>query len=462
MITNRALAPTTFIAGPEEDLAAPDVYEIKSDAVINKLPLPASVSVETLTAELRGGKSPLNLPGIPLINPLTTSQVNALDGITIDGYTQKQINAMGGVLPGNKSLGFLDTVKSFGTTMNKAVGGVAGIRALSKMDTPSLLSRLASGTLSGVPGLGNTGLASLTSSLASSAIPTELKRFLNTPVPNNLGTFSTIGGTVTRLVPSKINQSYQMSSLINNVMNSPSTNIVDKDGTARLMAGLSMGGMSSGMNNSFSSVLPMAGGDRQVEVAAAMAALKYTGNTGNASGMKDVLNAIGPSNLRSISDSVVKSFSTNYNPSELRMMTPEDRKTDFQEITHTFDQANPSWLSTDRMKIDLETQQPVVDFRVTNLALVSEGSVDFKKTMVSGAISSNDPELKYLAAAGMFPVTSPEEELRKNFPLTFTSITSNTTANNTFTPEQVKAMDGIMIDGFTRAQLTAMNGITVE
>jgi hypothetical protein len=431
MLTNRALAPTTFIAGPEDDLAAPDVYEITSDDPINKLPIPASIAdVSDITGELRGGKSLLSsLPGLDSIQSAATAGMGGLTSQLKSG-----------------SSSMLDSVKQVGSTALKAVGGVGGVTALIKGGAPSLLSRIGSGSISGIPGLNNGSLTSLASTLANSAMPASVKQLFNAPIASSLGSFSTVGNVVTKLLPGNINQSYQMSSLINSVTGTGSVGMVDKDATTRLITGLALGGMSSGMNNSFSSLLPLAGGDKSIEMAAGMAVYKYAGNTGNIGGMKDVVTSVDPMNLSPATSGVMKGLFSNYQPSEQAPQSTTSRLTDYSDLRDVANLVDPGWMREDRIKVDPVTQVPVPDFPVTNISMVVEGTADARNMMVTGAIHSDDPEEKWMCAAGMFPASSPEAELKKNFPYTTTVISSNTTTNNTFTPEQIKAMDNIMVE----------------
>jgi hypothetical protein len=420
MLTNRPLASTTFVAGPQDDLATPDVYEIQSDAVINDLPVPSAIAdVSDITSELRGGNAMLaNLPTLDSIGGSASAVKSATSG------------------------GFLDTVKSYASSMSKAVGGVSGIKALASMSGPSLLARLSSGSLSGIPGLNGAGLTSVATALRNNAMPEEVKRLFNTPIPSVMGTYGQVGTNMVRLPNNSVNQSFQMGSLINNVMGTNNTNIVDKDGTARLIAGLSMGGMSCGMNNSFSSLSTLAGNDQQIILAAANAATRYASGTGNIGGLKDVVTTVGAPALRSVGKSLGKNLSTGYRPSDTAPISNATRLADFTDINDTLDAIDPGWMREDRMKVDVATHLPVVDFPVTDISLIQEGSADFRTTMVKGAINSTDPEKKWLAVGGMFASTSPEAELSRAFPTTVTSIGTQTTNSNlTFTPMQISALD---------------------
>jgi hypothetical protein len=434
MLTKQALAPTTFTAAPTEELAAPDVYEIKSASVINKLPLPKSLSVESLTSELRGGKSMLT--DLPSLSSLKTEVAGAW----------KVVGTVKGAIATAK--GIADTAKQYGSVFQKAVGGVQGIKALASMSGPSLLGRIAGGTLNGVPGLAGTSIASLSTMLSNNVMPQQVKELFNTPIPAVLGTYGTVGGALTKILPSKITQSYEMTSMINNVMGTNQIGIVDKDSTARLLAGLSMGGIAGGIDNAFSSLKSLAGGDAAIEMSAAMSAISYSAQSGNIKSLKDVVSAIGPSKLASIAKSTIKNISTNYNPSSEGPVSDTERQKDFLGMISSFSDLDKNWLTQDRMKLDPLTGASIFDFKVTDATFASEGSPDMRRTVTMGAIRSDDPELKCLAAISMFPALSPEEELRKSFPMTNTSITGNTTAsNNTVTGKQRNPLNDITIDG---------------
>lgn len=444
MVSTRALAPTTFVAGPQEDLATPDVYEIQSDAVINKLPIPAAIAdVSDITGELRGGKSMLdNLPMLTRADAMGASEAirrsseglkfieNGIYNESTGRWASDLKGKVAGAVKGDGG-GFLDSVKNFGSTMSKALGGVKGITALSKMSGPDLVSRLANGSLSGIPGLGNSALASAAATLRNNALPDEVKRLFNTPIPSSLGTFGTVGNQLTKLLPGKITQSYQMTSIINGLVSAPVNGIVDKDGTSRLIAGLTMGGMSAGVNNSFSALAPLANNDVQILLSAAQAGAKYASSTGNVAGLKDVVNTIGSQRLTSIGKSLVKSLSSGYQPSQESTVSTKDQVDDFHDIKDTFDMIDPGWMREDRYTVNPETNLPVMQFPVSDISMVAEGSSDFMNTMVVGAVKSNDSEDKFLAVAAVTPQRSPEEELKINFPMTVTSVKTNTKPSNT-------------------------------
>ncbi len=446
MLTNRALASTTFVAGPEDSLATPDVYDIQSDAVINDLPIPDSIAdTDDIADEMIGGSAAA--AGLPGLTSITSS--NPLDNITIDGKTQSQLNIENSVLidgvpvaqvnpdgswtkltSSDSSSTLLDSIKQYGSAMSKAIGGVAGAKALANMSGPTLLTRLASGTLSGVPGLGTSGVASLASTLRNTVMPSEVQKLFNTAIPSVLGTYSSVGGTTSKVNPANISSSYQMSSLINSVLGTPTTNVVDKDGTARLIAGLSMGGASTGMNNSFSTLVPLAGGDQSIINAAAQASLRYCTATGNTGSLKDIVNAVGPTTLLCAGKLAIKSFSTNYNPSASSPPTTQAQLADFSDITNSFGSLDPTWLNDDHYKIDPTTGLTTLDYSAMDLSTVCEGSSDFTNTMVTGAINSTDSDQKFMAVAAMSSGRTPEAELARNFPLTTTSVTSSTTGGS--------------------------------
>lgn len=464
MLTNRPLAPTTFIASPEDTLAAPDVYEIQSDAVINDLPVPASISnTSDIANELLGGKSMLSsLPGLNSLtsisgNTIMSSEVFA-NGMTLTSISKK----VSDTVSGGSSSSLLDSIKNVGSSMLKAAGGINGIKAIANGSGPSLLTRLESGALTGIAGLASSNLSSLKSVLNNSSMPAQVKQLLSSAIPTTLGAYNINGNSSNRISTSQLSSSYQMGSLINSVLGTNTTSIVDKDATSRLMSGLVMGGMSSGIPNSFSSVLPLAGGDNKIIASVAQAAFKYGAGTGNISALKNVVASAEASTLTGMVQGAIKSFSTNYNPSSITTMSTSDRKVDFGDLSSTLGTLDTKWMRDDKYVLDSITQQPTLEYPVVNISSAREGSRDFATTMQVGAISTTDPDLKYFAMASAFPTLSPEQELQKSFPMTLTTVTSNTNSNNTtLSADQINALDGITINGFTKSQIDAMNGITV-
>lgn len=439
VLQTRSLASTVFIGGPQDSLATPDVYEIKNDDIINDFK-----GLDPLTAadlgELTGGRSmAANLP--------------MLENIKVGSLT--------GAIPGLSV-----------TSSSLKLGDLTG---------PSILSRLGNGSLTGIPGLSG-GLSSLSGLLNNSSLPSGVKQLLNSGIANKLGAVSNIGGIVSKLLPSQMGSSYQMGSLINNLVggNNPMS-IIDRDSSSRLISALSMGGMSSGLNNAFSMLAPLAGGDKSILGSAAQIALKYASGTGNIKALQDIAITAGTSLIAPYARAAMSSFAGSYRASASGAIAPASQvRDDFAAVTNTFQQMKPDWLQDNRYQIDPVTRLPVLECTAVDLSLAREGSESFNSMMRQGAM--DDPsDLKYLSMVSMFPTLTPEQQLKKDFPNTVTSLSTNTrpntqTVNNTteatldgYTQKQIDAMNGVIprgnqndqptLDGFTQQQINAMGGV---
>lgn len=405
MLIDRDLSDTTFFAGPEEDLAAVDVYEVKDDAVINDTPaLDVSdlVDAPDYDEEFRGFTLSEDLPEV----------------------VSKSSSGLGGLVDSVKSgAGSLfDKAKSLGSSALNAVGGLGGLAKIAtSVAGPSLLNRLGSGGLTGIPGLPGGGLSSLTGLLGAKGLPSIVTSGLNLPIPNKLGTSIGFGnGPLNNILPSQLGGAYQMSSLINNVTGGANPiSIVDRDSSSRLMSTLAMGGISSGISNSFSSLLPLAGGNRSIISSAATTCMGYSSKAGNIGAMKDIVLAAGKPAIASVGFDAMCSLSRCFTSSSSQSQQPAKKvQEDFTSITDTFSEIDNSWMK------DTIGGMPAID-----VSLAREGNEEFCSTMQKGALTTTDPDLKYFSMVSAFPPASPEEELRKNFPLTVTNIETNTTPN---------------------------------
>jgi hypothetical protein len=420
MLTERNLAPTTFFGGPAEELATADVYEIQSDTVINKLPMPASFS--SITAdELRGGPSMLSK--LPMLTDIKVAG-GALKGNPLS--TMKGSFGAGG---------FLGALKNTGTTIYKALGGVSGIKALSQLNTTSVVQRLSTGGLNGIPGLANmANLAGVGNLLGNGKVPPVMGAMLNAPVASRLGAFATTNGITSRLSPNNLGQSFQMGNLISGLVPGAqgTTNIVDKDMTSRLISAIAVGGMSSGVQGAFSAALPLANGDNAIISNAGRVALSYAASTGNIKGFKDVVNAVGAKNLVSMGSTAIKSLADNFSFGASQTDKPASGIFEsFSETKSAFDKLDDKWLAKDVMKINLDTSLPEVNYTVVDISTAREGSGDFQTMMQLGAKASTDNNLKYFALANAFPQITPEAELAKVFPLTKVQATTRTSSQVT-------------------------------
>lgn len=415
MLTNRAIAPTTFLTGPDENLATADVYEISNDDVINNLPSPVSVDTDSLANELRGGNSLIK--DLPM---LTSDEIRAKADIATpwEVVKDKASSSIGGLKASvaGDGKGFLDTLKNMGSSVYNALGGVNGIKTILNSSGPSLLSRVSTGTL-GIPGLaGNNQLSSLATVLSGKGTPQAMQALLTSPIPSQLGAYATANGVTSRLPSGNLTQSYQFGSLLNNVVPSGSSvNVVDKDSTARLISAFAVGGMSSGVPNAFSSVMPLANNDTAILAKSAQVAMNYASGTGNIHGMKDVVTAVGPSNIIGMGKTVFSNFSKSYS-ADTSTSSP---KQDFATVTDTFHKIDPDWMHA--------PSNPNLGYEVVDLSMGFEGSSDFKNMMATGAKTTDDNNLKCFAMTNMFDVKPPEQALAAQFPMTYTEISTRTT-----------------------------------
>jgi hypothetical protein len=427
MLNNRALANTTFLSGPDEDLATVDAYEVKDDSVINNLP---KINADYLADENAGLGDELR-GGLAMSVKLPINQNGLLAGAST---LKDKASSSGG--------GLLDKAKALGTSALGAVGGIGGLTKIAAaVAGPSLMSRLGGGSLTGIPGLNSGSLTSLGSILGNGKLPASMTGAFSSPIPSNLGSFAntgSLGGLSSKLLPSQITQSYQMSSLINNVVGgSNPLNIVDKDSTSRLISGLAMGGMSSGLPGSFRSVSTLAGGDRSILASAATAAISFASKSGNIGGIRDIVSVVGKPALSSVSKSTISSVATNFKTTPSTSSNPaQQTRQDFTEVTGAFGDLDEGWMRDDRYKTDPDSGAQVVDYPVVDISLAREGNSNFCSMMQQGAVGSEgNSDLKYFSMATMFPPSSPEDELKKNFPMTYTSITTDTMPNVTTLPE---------------------------
>jgi hypothetical protein len=419
MLLDTELSDTTFFAGPDEDLATADVYNVDSDRVINNTPV-TDIENSTIFGDLEEeARGSVAMPDVAsLITP-----------------------SMADIKVAAPAPGLLDKLKSAGSAALNAVGGVQGLAKLAtSIAGPSIMSRLGGGGLSGIPGLPGGGLSSLSSVLGGNQLPSLVNTSLNLPIASNLGTFANYGGVISKIAPGQLSNSYQMGSLLNNVTGgSNPLSIVDRDSSARLMSTLGIGALGAGIPNSFSALSPMAGGDRGILSSVASTMTMYAAQTGNAKGMKDIVVSAGKPLIASCGKSAMTSLSQCFASSKTTSSAPASAtRQDFDDITDSFSTIDDGWMRDDRYKDDGEGNQ-VLDYKVVDISLAREGNQDFCSTMTKGAVASADPDLKFFSMASAFPTLSPEEELRKSFPLTATSINTNTTPNLTTTDNATSA-----------------------
>ena len=443
MLTNRALAPTTFIAAPDATLAAPDVYEIQSDAVINNTQsIDPDKVTNDLLANMKGGNA--MAAGLPGLNSLTT----------VDGPTTLTSYASGG------SESFTSLINSKGTGLEqigdwksqvKITSGGVDVTGMSRSSSDSggflsslsselksavtggqsLLTSLKSG-LASIPGMNANNMAQLGTLLGSKGVPASLTALITKPLGSNLGSVATINGVSSNVSSSNLANFSAIAKLINTAVGSSgSVTLVNKDATSQLMSALTGIGSANGINNAFSSTLPLAGGDKSIISSAAITSLVSAAKTGNWSAMANIATSAGASAVNGVGKSALSSAALNYSSNPY---SAAEQRQAFSDAQVTLTTVNPSWLNDDRYKLDPLTHQQVLDFPVVDASLVQTGSSDFSSMMCSGAITSNDPDMKYLAMASAFPTSSPEAELAKSFPSTVTSVNTVTVANTDAAP----------------------------
>jgi len=412
MLTTRTIAPTTFIAAPDAKLAAPDVYEIQSDAVINNTP---SIDPDKVTSDLLGnmkGGSAM-AAGLPGLESLTTVDAK---GNFISS------NANGATL----SSGTLGSSSVDGGYFTSISNGLKSVQT----GTQSLLGSLQSGIAS-IPGMNANNMSALSSLLTQKGVPASLTALVTKPLGSSLGSVATINGVSSNVPTSSLSDFSSVAKLINTAVGSSSTvSLANKDATARLISALTIGGAASGVNNAFSSTLPLAGGDKSIISVAAVTSLLSAAKTGNVAVMANIATSAGASAIGSIGKSAMSLLSTNYSlTGQSGSYSAAAQRQAFSDTQTTLSTINPNWLNNDRYKIDATTKQPVLDFPVIDASLVKSGSPAFAGMMCSGAVASDDPDMKYLAMVSAFPQSTPEAELAKAFPLTVTGVTTRTSAN---------------------------------
>lgn len=425
MLPNRALAPTTFFTGPSEELATADTYEIKDAGVINKV-APITVNENSLADELRGGASMLSkLPmlstGEILKNATIASEWKTV--AKVDVLPANPLNSLKASVAGDGK-GFMATMQNMGSTIYKALGGVNGIRDIARSDATSLLTRAATGGFNGIPGLaGLNGLSSLGSILNTGALPPVVSTMLSVAIPPKYGAYATMAGITQKLPGNQLSEAYQMSSLINELVpGSAKNNIVDRDASSRLISALAIGGMSTGLPNAFSSVVPLSGDDLAIAKYSGKIAMDYAAGTGNVHGVKDVISAIGKQNILGGRTTVMESLAKNFsfgsdNRPETRYSKP------FSDVTGVFDDLDEKWLREDIAAFD-PTSGQTLTYPLIDISVAREGNADFREMMTQGAKTTTNEDLQCFALTQMFEAKPPEQELKEKFPMTATSITS--------------------------------------
>lgn len=401
MLQQRQIAQTSFMTGPEDDLITQDVYTTTDDSVVNKTPATDPLdfgAISPISADdLRGGNA---------LASLSDFQVGRID-------VAASITSVNGVSTQSGSGGLLSKI---GNTVAAAASLVG----------PSILSRISSGGgLSGIPGLSSvSGLSSVLNNA-----PAGLKSALNNPLSSSGGVFSSVGGVISRIAPANITSSYQMSNTINSLTGTSTYSIVDHDSTSSLIGNLAKSALSAGMPNAFSSVSGLAGGNSSILTSAATSLLPMIARTGNVGALKDVMSVSNISSSKAGATNLLSTLAMNYilAPSS----TANDKSDQYSQITSTFSKYQPGWDSKDRSIPDLEapTSGQVKIETSIDLTTIQSGSPDFLRTIESGAINSTVPSEKFYTAALAFKPTSPEDALKKSFPMTYTSIASQTQSN---------------------------------
>jgi hypothetical protein len=426
MLLDRALSSTTFAAGPDEALITDDVYQKKDDGLVNGFP-------------------PIDLPKLDL---------TASDKIIADDLRGGIAKSL---LPANSSL--LEKGTKFLKDGFNALGGLPGVAKIaSKVAGPSIASRLGSGgALTGIPGLSGSAASNLNSILRQ--IP-GLNNTLNGSVNNNIGTF--VAGSnsdLQRITPGNVNNALATTSLINTLTGKTNA-VVDKDVTTKLISAVAGMGIQSGLSNSFSSISPLAGNDKTILFKAAAETIKHVSKSGNLSALGDVLDTVGPGRSQGLvtRDSLSK-LSTNYTPTVT--YPAGNLQGEFAYMKELYGVSDPSWSSKTRVvSVPNSTQGATRTDQVIDITTMQYGNVDFKKMVSVGSMNSNDPNDKYLNLANAFPPVTPENVLKKSFPLTMTSVTTQTVKDETKTPfngmtENEYLKTYTKLDGKTQAERDA-------
>lgn len=423
MVQSKSLAITSFMSDPDDTLATPDVYNIDSGDVINNLPKISDSQIaeenKLLEDGMRGGAAMAE--GLPLKK---------------DSLLSGGASLLGGASA--SSSGLLTKAKDAASGALNAIGGIGGLAKIAGAALgPSLLTRLGAGSMTGIPGLSGTNLTSLASTLAGNAVPGGFSKSLNAPIVSNLGSVASFGGASSLVAPGNLLPSYQMGSVLNNVMGgSNPMSIVDKDSSVRLISSLASSAMSAGIPKSFSQVSSLAGGNSSILSQAAGIVLKSASSSGNIAGMRDVTSVFpgpgGASTLFAGSPNVLTDASRNYKkplPIGTTVYNGPAVSQDYTDTMDTFSSINPSWKSTDRLVPDPTSQTGgMITETSLNINVLRNGNDDFKNMMTRGAMQSSVPEEKFMVVASAFPSSSPESSLRSSFPQTVTSVKSDTQA----------------------------------
>jgi hypothetical protein len=409
MLTERPIAVTSFMSGPNDDLIVADVYEKQDDNVINKFP-------------------DLVVPSID------QNLLAAQDKIIADYFRGVMSKGIPNLAKGSDS-SFLSKAKDLYKQGTDALGGASNIANVYKAVTQpgsSVLQRLATGAMTGIPGL----QGSLTSSLSSMLGNTSggLSSVLGKPLASGLGTFITSSGITSKIDPKNVLSTYQMSGLINNLTGVNSISINDKTSATSLIGNLAGNAVRSGIPNALSSLQSLAGSNPDILIGASKQVMDAVKSTGSLAGLHDVANTIGSSNVYNADNNVLHTVARNYTaPSNY---TTADLLSEYSTTKSTFSTVNPSWNSkTIRVQTLDEAGYPLYDPQGNelyheetriDLSVVQSGSPDFLSMIEKGSKSSSDPIDKYFNLSSAFPATSPEASLAEKYPTTVTSIASDT------------------------------------
>lgn len=417
MLSDRSLSPTTFAAGPDEQLITSDVYEKNNDDIVNGYPA-------------------LKLP------TLDNTDVNQLTSTRLDFAISKDLDSLRGgiansILPSGKS-SILDSASKFLKNGVSAVGGLPGIvKAVTSKNGPSLVSRLVAGSgITGIPGISSFTAGNLSNVLKQTA-SASLGKAINGAIPNKLGTFigsAVSTGAMSRLKSNNINTGFNVSSLIGNITGNTPT-VYDKDSTAHLMGVVAGAAIQSGMPGAFSSIASLASGSKDVMFRAAGVAAGIASRSGNVSALKDIGTVVGVGALAGLGSNLLRKTSSNYT-------SPPNASTteivgEWEVINDTYSGINPNWTSKIRDIPDSVNSTPgsTVQERVIDISTIQNGSPDFLRTIETGALNSSNPDDKYLLLASAFKSSIPENSLQRQFPMVATSVNTQTTSNSDTLPK---------------------------
>lgn len=383
-----ALAPTTFVAGAQDDLAAVDVYTRTDPGVINRTPdILRAPPMETI-GTLRGGPSALALlpafseaPKPPFALPSSVSGLKSMLGKSLPGIPS---------IPGKNTFGALtrstptlnsvvSSASGIGSKALESLGGTLGTKAAAALRvlTPTLQFAVANKLNRAMPRMGG--------ALAS----------------GNLGAVVAVSGIQSKIPGANILNVNSLLDAVGSTTGTPLTKVVDQGAVARMVGGLAGQGSANNVSGMVTQLWPVLTTEAQKTEAVAVALPDVISHS-DLNTLKE-FSSLTPSTLTKVNSGVLNEFATNYKPA-----APSSNKDCvglFSDIKTTFGAINPGWYSVG---------QGAGGFDVS---VVASASPEFKRIVSVGALASENPDDKHLLVAEKIPVLSADDVMKNVYPL---------------------------------------------